>query len=243
MFRPCFLVPTYNNKTVIEQTLDRLAREDMPILLVDDGSEPETGAFLQTLPAKRDYLQVKRLEVNGGKGAAVKAGLVWADELGYTHALQVDADGQHQIDDVPKFMEVARTQPNTLVLGCPVFGEDVPSARLHGRKISQFWVNIETLSGAIRDPLFGFRVYPVPVAAALIRRQPMGSRMDFDPEIAVRLYWEGLEVHNIPTPVIYPEGGVSHFQMIRDNIRISWMHTRLVFGMLLRFPRLLRRRR
>ena len=240
MFKPCLVIPIYNNKDTIENVLDRVADYGLPVLIVNDGSDDATRQVLNSLEAEREPVRVKHLPQNGGKGAAVKAGLLLADSLGYSHALQVDADGQHQLTDIPKFLETAKETPTALVLGAPIFGEDVPKSRLYGRQISRFWVRVETLSQAIRDPLFGFRVYPVPSAAALIRRKKsIGNRMDFDPEIAVRLCWTGLPVRNINTPVIYPEGGVSNFRMVLDNVLISWLHTRLVCGMLLRLPRLL----
>ncbi len=240
MYNPCLVIPIYNNKDTITGVLDRVAGYQLPVLIVNDGSDKETRVVLDHLESSREAVRVKHLPQNGGKGAAVKAGLLLADELGYSHALQVDADGQHLLEDIPKFLDVSKTTPEALVLGAPVFGEDVPKSRLYGRQISRFWVRIETLSQAIRDPLFGFRVYPVSKAAELIRRKKrIGNRMDFDPEIAVRLCWTGLPVRNIDTPVIYPEGGVSNFRMVLDNVLISWLHTRLVCGMILRLPYLL----
>ena len=242
MLNICFLIPIYNNKDTITAVLDRLAVFDLPCLVINDGSNKETRDLLEMLDAARSQVHVIHLPQNGGKGAAVKAGLLAAHEHGYSHALQIDADGQHETADVPLFLEKVRQCPNALVLGVPVFGEDAPAARRIGRLISRFWVWIETLSFAISDPLFGFRVYPVAAAAHLINTSYMGSRMDFDPEIAVRLCWAGVPIENIPTRVSYPEDGVSHFMVIRDNLRISWMHTRLVCGMLLRLPLLLLRR-
>ena len=242
-FQCCALIPIYNNKDTISHVLDRLAVFNLPCLVVNDGSNQETRAVLQQLQQNRELVWVKHLPQNGGKGAAVKAGLLWADELGYSHALQVDADGQHHIEDAPRFLEAGRVRPEAVVLGKPVFGPDVPKARLYGRQLSKFFVRLETLSAAIGDPLFGFRLYPVAPAARLVRTAWMGSRMDFDPEIAVRLCWLGLPIVNLESPVFYPEGGVSHFRMVKDNLLITWLHTRLCFGMILRFPLLLWRRR
>jgi hypothetical protein len=173
----------------------------------------------------------------------VKAGLLQIYERGYSHALQIDADGQHDTWDIPRFLAEAEAYPRALVLGKPVFGEDAPVSRRLGRKISQFWVWVETLSLAIGDPLFGFRVYPVSTVVAFIQQKCLGSRMDFDPEIAVRLYWAGIPIRNVETTVIYPPHGNSHFQLVRDNVLLSWLHTRLVFGMLCRVPSLLRMKR
>jgi glycosyltransferase involved in cell wall biosynthesis len=185
-------------------------------------------------------VQVLHHPQNGGKGEAVKTGLRRADELGYSHVLQIDADGQHETRDIPRFLAEAEASPEALVLGKPAFGGDAPMSRRVGRKISQFLVWVNTLSLAISDPLTGFRVYPVHTVAALMQKQVLGSRMDFDPEIAVRLYWRGVPIRNVVTAVVYPQDGSSHFRVVRDNVRLSWLYTRLFFGMLCRVPALLR---
>lgn len=241
MFRPCIVIPIYNNCDTIAAVLARLANYRLPCLIVDDGSNAMTRQELIRLKASLDWIEVIHRPHNGGKGAAVKDGLLWANAQGYSHALQVDADGQHYLEDVPRFLEVARQQPDCLVLGSPLFDASVPKARLHGRKLSVWMAWLETLSLAIDDPLFGFRVYPVAAATAVIGRSTIGNRMDFDPELAVRMYWYGLDVVNLASPVIYPEGGTSHFRMVADNLRLSWLHTRLTFGMIVRLPHLIRR--
>lgn len=235
----CILIPIYNNKDTIAAVVDQVRVFKLPILIVNDGSNVETQAVLERLVA--DDVAVVNLAQNGGKGMAVKTGLIHAHRQGYSHALQIDADGQHQSEDIPKFLAAAEANPKALVLGRPVFSDDVPAARLHGRKLSVWLVWLQTLSRAIADPLFGFRVYPLASAVNVIDRFLIGNRMDFDPEIAVKLYWVGCPVVNIPSPVSYPEGGLSSFRMVRDNIRISLMHTRLVLGMLPRLPVLLGR--
>jgi glycosyltransferase involved in cell wall biosynthesis len=188
------------------------------------------------------WVQVIHQEHNGGKGQAVISGFLSAYNKGYTHAIQIDADGQHNAHDIDRFLAEATAYPAALILGKPLFGPDVPLSRYLGRKISQWCVWVETLSWAIGDPLCGFRLYPLAATVALIKRTRVGARMDFDPDIAVRLYWAGIEMRNIETRVSYPEGGMSHFRLFRDNVRISWMHTRLLAGMLVRIPQLLLRR-
>jgi polyprenyl-phospho-N-acetylgalactosaminyl synthase len=195
--------------------------------VVDDGSGPLGRAAVDGLD-RRGLARVVRRQKNGGKGAAVKTGLRFAEGLGYSHALQVDADGQHAIDDVPRFLAAARAAPDALVLGAPTFDASAPAARLVGRKITQFWTNVETFGRVIHDPMCGFRVYPI---AAAIAADARGDAMDFDPEIAVRMVWGGAPVINLETRVRYlpaREGGVSHFRLVLDNARISWMHARLV---------------
>jgi glycosyltransferase involved in cell wall biosynthesis len=236
-FRPCVVIPTFDNPATIATVVERVRAYCPDVLVVDDGSGPDARARIDEL-ARRGLCRVQRRERNGGKGAAVKDGLRAAGALGYTHALQLDADGQHDVDDVPRFLSEARAQPECLVLGQPVFDASVPKARLHGRRISVFWAAIETFGDRVGDPLCGFRVYPIAEALAAGAR---GDRMDFDPEIAVRMVWRGVPVRKLETRVRYvpaSEGGVSHFQTFRDNVRISAAHTRLVFGAIVRALRM-----
>ncbi len=239
--KACILIPIYNNRDTIETVVSQVRRFNLPVLIVNDGSNAETRAVLDRLTGT-EGVSIMHLEPNRGKGGAVKAGMVEAFGRGFTHAVQIDADGQHRADDIPKFLAAAEAEPEALVLGRPIFDSDVPKARLHGRKLSQGLVWLQTLSFAIGDPLFGFRVYPLAASVAVIDRYLIGNRMDFDPEIAVKLYWSGCPVRNIASPVRYPEGGLSSFRMVRDNLRISLMHTRLVIGMLPRAPKLLWRK-
>jgi polyprenyl-phospho-N-acetylgalactosaminyl synthase len=226
-FRPCALVPTYDNPRTIGEVVARIREHMSDVVVVDDGSGPPGRAAVEAL-GRRGLAHVVHRDRNGGKGAAVKAGFRHARSLGYTHALQIDADGQHVIDDIPRFLEAAREQPEALLLGAPVFDASAPASRRVGRKITQFWTNVETLGRVIRDPMCGFRVYPLDAAIAAGAR---GDAMDFDPEIAVRMVWGGVRVVNLETRVRYvdaSEGGISHFRLGRDNVLISWMHTRLV---------------
>lgn len=223
----CAVVPTYNNPITVERVVEKLLSQGLEVVLVDDGSDEPCRAAAQKA-GNRAGVHLLRREKNGGKGAAVQDGFAWARKLGFTHGLQVDADGQHDLDDVPRLLEASRAKPEALILGYPIFDESAPKGRLIGRKISIFWCNLETWGKKIVDPLCGFRVYPLDACEKL---GPLGRRMDFDAEIAVRLVWEGVETINLPTKVRYltpAEGGVSSFDMVRDNLRISWMHTRLV---------------
>lgn len=225
-FRPCGLVPTYDNPATVRGVVTRLRAHLDDVLVVDDGSGPEAREVLEAL-AREGLARVHHRAHNGGKGAAVKTGLALARGLGFTHALQVDADGQHDLDDVPRLLDAARARPEALVLGAPVFDESAPRSRLRARQITIFWTNFEAGAGVITDPMCGFRVYPVEAALAAGAR---GDAMDFDPEVAVKMVWGGAPVVNVPTRVRYvlrAEGGVSHFRLVRDNALISWMHTRL----------------
>lgn len=240
-FAPCIVIPIYNHKDAIGATVAHLAVHGLPIFVVDDGSDEATQQVLAQLA--REYaaqLTLLRLPVNGGKGAAVMAGLRAARDAHYTHALQIDADGQHDATDVPRFIEAARAEPGAVILGRPVYDESVPKARLYGRYLTHVWVWIETLSLTIRDSMCGFRLYPLALACDLIDSVQLPTRMDFDIEILVRLYWRRAAFRSIPTRVTYASDGVSHFDVLWDNVRISRSHTRLVCGMLARLPMLLR---
>ncbi len=226
-FAPCILIPTYNNAATLRAVVERVAQNGVPVWVVDDGSGPAAQAVARALEREGVAHVIWRPQ-NGGKGAAVKAGFAATHAAGFTHALQVDADGQHDLDQIRAFLDAARTFPNALVLAHPVFGANMPRGRRIGREITNFWVAIETFGRAIRDAMIGFRVYPL---AATLATQPSGDRMEFDIEVAVRLVWAGTPVLNLPVAVRYlsaAEGGVSHFRMVRDNVRISWLHTRLV---------------
>ncbi len=243
MNRCSILIPNYNHKEAIVPLLDRLAVYQLPCLIVNDGSEPGTRAVLEQQERERSWVKILHRPERGGKGAAVLSGLLHLHENGFTHAIQLDADGQHDTSDFPKFIEQSKADPSALVLGSPIYDDSAPKSRLIGRQISRFWVWVETLSFDIADPMLGYRVYPLAPAVAIARRVRLGGRMDFDPEIAVRLYWEGVPVRNVPTRIAYPVGGRSHFMMFSDNVKISWLHTRLFFGMLIRLPRLMRKRK
>jgi glycosyltransferase involved in cell wall biosynthesis len=238
-FRPCALIPVYNHGGTVGGVADALHAQGLPVILVDDGSDGESKARLAEVRARVPACELLTLPSNQGKGAAVRFGLLHAAAAGYTHALQVDADGQHDLGDVPRFLAEARARPESLVSGASVFDASIPRGRRIGRKITVFWVAVETLSRAIPEAMCGYRVYPLGPARALLSRAWLSRRMGFDIEVLVRLYWRGVPMLFLPTRVVYPEGGVSHFHMVRDNIAISLVHTRLVAGMILRLPVLL----
>ncbi len=241
-FQPWLVVPVYDHEHAIGTTVEHLLPHGLPVLLVDDGSGSSCAAALRELAQRHaGRVALLRLEQNGGKGAAVIAGMRHAAKRGATHVLQIDADGQHDTADVPRFLAEAAAHPHALVNGRPLYDESVPTGRLVGRYATHVWVWINTLSLEIVDSMCGFRVYPLAATLALLDREYVGRRMDFDIEIIVRLHWAGVAVRNLPTRVTYPLDGVSHFRLWRDNARISAMHTRLFFGMLWRLPRLLLR--
>lgn len=240
-FRPWVLVPVYDHEGAIGAVVERLRAADVPVLLVDDGSHAACARVLDEL-AQRAGVHLLRLEENRGKGGAVLAGFHELAARGATHALQIDADGQHDAGDVPAFLALARNNPDAVISGIPRYDASVPKARLYGRYATHVWVWINTLSFDIRDSMCGLRVYPLAPVLRLIDAERIGTRMDFDTEILVRLHWRGLRVIERATRVTYPADGVSHFDVWRDNLRISRMHATLFLGMLRRAPRLLWRK-
>jgi predicted LPLAT superfamily acyltransferase len=237
----CVIVPVYNHGTPLQTTVERLAQHGLPILIVDDGSDVATKQAIAVV-VQRYEATLLTLPCNGGKGAAVMAGLRAASTGGYTHALQVDADGQHDLQDLPNLLIAARAHPTALICGAPRFDESAPASRLYGRRLTGFWVCVETLSFAMPDTMCGFRVYPLASSIALLESARLGRRMDFDIEIAVRLYWRNVPLVAIPTSVVYPQDGISNFRVLADNWLITKLHVKLFFGMLIRLPILLRRR-
>ena len=236
-FRACVVVPVFNHGASAMTLAQRLAPFGLQTFMVNDGSDSASRAALHDLAERHDWIQVLDHPDNRGKGAAVLTGLRAAQAQGYSHAMQIDADGQHDPDDIPRFLALAEANPKAVIAGCPEFDASMPKGRRIARYITHVWVWIETLSFTIRDSMCGFRVYPLEPVVRLAERVRLGRRMDFDPEILVRLHWQGLSILSLPTKVTYPAGGQSHFRLWRDNCLISWMHTRLVLGMLWRVPR------
>lgn len=237
-YSPCFLIPCYNHGNTLWKTVDDLMAFHFPILIVDDASDASTKSVLEKIGQNENVIVIT-LSENQGKGGAVMAGIEKALSLSFTHAFQIDADGQHDILCVPNLIETSKKNPGALVSGKPVYDASIPKSRLYGRSITHFWVTIETLSTTLKDTMCGFRAYPLSHTWKIIQSNKIGKRMDFDTDIMVRLYWDGCEVEFIDIKVIYPPNGVSHFNLFRDNVNISTMHTRLFFGMIPKIPRLL----
>jgi glycosyltransferase involved in cell wall biosynthesis len=225
--KPCLAIPIYDHDGTIAEVVESLAYLDLPCIIVDDGSHEATQRELADLEARFDWVRVVHHQTNRGKGAALRTAYRTAGAAGMTHVVQLDADGQHDSRDVPRLLDAARSNPEALVLGAPIFDDSVPFHRLHGRKLSQGIVWLETLSMSVRDPLCGFRCIPLATTLALLDRAKTGDHMDFDPELIIRLVRAGVPVINVPTPVYYHEAGISHFRMIEDNLRIAWTYIRL----------------
>jgi glycosyltransferase involved in cell wall biosynthesis len=239
---PCLLIPIYDHGREIRGVIESLARWDTKCFVIDDGSGAATRSVLGELEKTRPWVEVHRRERNGGRGAALKTGYRLARARGYSHAVQLDADGQHHAADVPRFLEEMERHPGALVLGAPVFDATAPRARLYGRQLSRAMVWLTTVSLDVHDPLCGFRGVPLAPAVDLVESRSTGDHMEFDPQLVILLHWRGVPVRNVPTRVVYAEGGLSHFDMVWDNTRMTGLYLGSLAGMLPRAPRLLARR-
>lgn len=239
-FKSCVVIPVYRHAHYLPPLLAAIKALGLYVILVNDG-DPSASEQLKS------YCQSGAVELleqfpNQGKGTAVLAGFAQAALLKFSHALQIDADGQHQASDIPRLLAAATTYPHAVVTGVPIYDQSVPKHRLYARYLTHVWVWVHTLSLSIRDSMCGFRVYPLAPTLALHRDQKIGTHMNFDTDILVRLYWRGIKVISVPTEVTYPADGYSNFRPLKDNVLISWMHTKLFFGMLIRSPILLWRK-
>ncbi|HEV2676105.1 MAG TPA: glycosyltransferase family 2 protein [Aliidongia sp.] len=237
--RVCAIVPSHDHWASVGVVVARLRAAGLPVYVVDDGSGEPARSVLAALHDEAGGVIVTRLDPNQGKGSAVILGFRLALAAGFTHAVQVDADGQHDLDALASLLTLSERHPTALVSGQPIYDASVPPSRKFGRWATHIWVWIETLSFAITDSLCGFRVYPLAAVEKLLARDHLGRRMDFDPEIMVRLFWAGTPVAMLPVKVIYPPGNTSNFDLLADNWRMTKMHTRLVIAMLLHLPSIL----
>ncbi|PPD33387.1 MAG: glycosyl transferase [Methylomonas sp.] len=240
--KSCLIIPFYNHQAAIPLLLAKLQPLGLPCLLINDGSSVPCSKVLRDCTQQHAaWLTLIERPQNGGKGAAVIDGFKQAIALGYSHAIQIDADGQHDVADIPRMLQRSQNQPAAMILGKPQYAADAPKSRVYGRQFTNLWIYINTLSFAIADGMCGLRVYPLTAVVELLKSSALAKGMAFDIDIVVRLYWLGTPAINHPTQVSYPLDGVSHFDMWRDNLQISKTHARLFFGMLPRIPKLLYR--
>lgn len=235
----CLLVPHYNHVKAITNFMPALLSTGLFGVIVDDGSDADEIAELRLLLADQKQFKLVEHKDNQGKGAAMMTGARVARELGFTHVLQIDADGQHDIADVSSFVEYSHLHPQEIISGAPVFADDAPKARVYGRKITDFWVAMETLSLGIKDSLCGFRVYPLDKLELVMDKYKLGKRMDFDTEVLVKSVWQGVQVYFYPTKVKYIPHNISHFHYLSDNLSLILLHSKLMVGMLIRSPKLI----
>ena len=241
-FQTCAVVPSHNHYVALGAVVASLRGAGLAVVIVDDASHEPASSAIAAFHAPARGVEVVRLPVNQGKGGAVIAGLRWAQARGFTHVVQIDADGQHDLTGLADLIATARLHPEALISGRPSFDACMPRGRRFGRWITHIWVWVETLSTRIADSMCGYRVYPLARTLTVLNSERVGQRMDFDPEIMVRLFWRGTQIIHVPVRVAYPPGNTSHFHLLRDNWLVSWMHTRLVLTMILRLPSILRNR-
>ncbi|MEX2207943.1 MAG: glycosyltransferase family 2 protein [Myxococcota bacterium] len=240
--KPCFLIPCFDHGVPLRGVLESLAPYALRCLVIDDGSASPTQELLARAERELPNVHVQRLPTNRGKGVALAAGYRLAAAEGFTHALQLDADGQHDVSAVPAFLEAMQKDPDAIVLGYPIFDESAPLARIWARQLSRAAVWLATLSLDVHDPLCGMRGVPLALALRVLDAHAHGPRMEFDPEFAVTCVWAGAPVANVPVRVSYPTGGLSHFDIVRDYPAMAATYARLWGGMLVRAPRLVRAR-
>lgn len=237
MDKLCGLIPVYNNHMTIERVINALLEYIDTVIVVDDGSDDGTEATLDHLSNESSRVIVRHHVINKGKGAAVQTGLQLADELGFVAALQVDADGQHDISDTPLFIKAHQDDPDAMIMGAPIFDHSIPAVRKYGRKLTHLVIALEAGTLKLPDAMCGFRLYPV---STIIAIGSMSSRMSFDPEVMIRAHWAGIPVKVVPTRVRYlsaEEGGVSHFRMVHDNVLNVAIHARLILQAPLRWTK------
>ena len=238
----CAIIPFYNHPDAIGHVVEQLLKYDLDIIIVDDGSDLKSKESLKALLSPPKVTLVIR-SVNGGKGAAVITGMREALSRGFTHLLQVDADGQHDLSKIPELFDLSSRFPEQIISGMPVYDETVPTSRKFWRYATHILVWIHTLSFEIRDSMCGFRIYPLASTLKVIdSKEKFGQRMDFDIEVLVRSHWANLHTKQLAVGVRYPIDGVSHFQLFNDNFLITQLHIRLFFGMLLNSPKLIARK-
>ncbi len=234
-----FVIPVYNHGDTLESVVIALKKYNIPIIIVDDGNDVVNKKYISDVASHYSETILITREKNGGKGAAVATAVEYAYENKISHIFQIDADGQHDANRCGYFLEKSKENPEALICGYPVYDESAPSSRKNGRVVANTWVKIVTLSSVIIDSMCGFRVYPVNPFYKIMKHASFDKRMGFDIEILVRLMWKNVEILSAPVSVYYPENAVSNFHVIRDNVFISGMFTRLFFGMILRSPYLI----
>jgi len=245
MQRHCIIIPSYNSGPLLAETVRTVMTLGLPVIVVIDGSSDDSEIPVLKMTKELTGLYVLLNQVNAGKGGAFLDGLEFASAQGFTHAVAFDSDGQHDVTDIPVFIPASLKYPDAMILGVPVFGPEAPAARVNGRRVGNWWTNLETLWGGVNDSLFGFRVYPIEPSIRIMKSLKGGRRFDFDTQLAVRLYWSGVQPLNMPSKVRYldrKEGGVTHFRYLRDNLLLIWVHTQLTLIAIPMLPRLIRLR-
>ncbi len=215
--KPCILIPCFNHPTTVA-SVAAAARKFTAVIVVDDGS---------TLPLPElpgcDLVKVAQ---NAGKGAALRAGFQRALGLGFTHAITMDADGQHYAEDLSKFLEAANAQPESFIVGVrDLVAAGCPGHRQRSNAVSSFWFRVET-GVTLPDTQCGFRCYPLALVKKLFVKS---QRYAYELEFMVRAAWVGTAIVAVPVKCTYNDGiRNSHFRPVVDLWRITSMNIKLV---------------
>lgn len=225
--RILLVIPIYNHSTSLARVVVSAMRYCEDILVVDDGST-------QPLPVLSGINMVHH-HMNMGKGCAILSAAQWADEHNFTHIVTMDADGQHNSEDLQKFVAAIKTDPYAIIVGTRDFSKNnVPKSSKFGRAFSNFWLKVQT-GVTLGDAQSGFRAYPT---VALTQLRYTEKRYSFEVEVLVRASWAGFPLVSIDIDVFYPpkEKRISHFAAFKDNLLISWLNTRLTIRSMLPWP-------
>lgn len=213
------VIPAYNEAATIRDVVERSLKLDLPIIVVDDGSVDETSAELQGLP-----ITLLRNEPNAGKAASLWRGMQYALQQEADGVITLDGDGQHQPEDIPRFIDAAQAHPRRIVIGSRLHDrETIPAKRYYANRFANFW--IAWASGMpMEDSQSGFRLYPSELLQDLSISTSRDHSFVFESEIIIEAGWRGIGVYNIEIPAIYgAEMRPSHFQSVRDILRITKM--------------------
>jgi len=222
--RVCVIIPTYNNAESLGQIISGVSAFTSHIIVVNDGSDDNTGEVLGLFPLIHKITYQKNI----GKGWALRKGLALATELGYDHAITIDSDGQHFAKDIPVFIDKLEATGDAIIIGARNMNQDsVPGKSSFGHKFANFWFKVETGINA-PDTQSGYRLYPL---QPLRTMKFFTRKYEFEIEVLVRSAWKGIKIESVPVSVYYApkETRISHFRPFKDFTRISILNTILVF--------------
>ncbi len=226
------VIPLYNHAATLEKVVDECRSFTEHLIVVDDGSSDDVNKILTRLDPAVHIIRHPR---NFGKGSAILSGAKKARELDATHIITIDADGQHYSDNISGFITAVHKNPKAIIVGCRDFAATyVPKSSDFGRSFSNFWFRVQT-GQKIGDSQSGFRAYPLALLEALKWRE---RRYAFENEVLVRAAWSGVKIHEIDIGVYYPTKPehISHFHRLWDNLRLSFLNTRLTIRSMLPWP-------
>jgi glycosyltransferase involved in cell wall biosynthesis len=224
------VIPYYNHESTLRQVVEGCLRHTQDVLVIDDCSAVPAAGLLEGVK-----VSIVRHEVNKGKGKAILTAGFRAKELGFSHIVTLDADAQHEPDDLPLFFDAIQRNPMRIYVGHRDFeAANVPGSSKFGRKFSNFWYRLQT-GHSLKDCQSGFRAYPV---ITLTELRFLFLRYAFEVEVLVRSTWGGVPCEDIDIRVYYPEADqrISHFRKGRDNLMLTILNTHLTFRAILPWP-------